>query len=81
MSLAFILLDRGRLRTALGLADRAVGALDGLPAVRLAAQRALILQRTGRLDEALAGYAEAVPALRRAGDTLWEARALNNRGR
>ncbi|MDW5325058.1 CHAT domain-containing protein [Plantactinospora sp. KLBMP9567] len=80
MSLAFVLVDRGRLRAALVEADRAAAALDGLPAVRLAAQRALILQRTGRLAEALSGYAAALPALRSAGDTLWEARALNNRG-
>jgi tetratricopeptide (TPR) repeat protein len=80
MSLAFILLDRGRLLTALAEADRAAEALSGLPAVRLACQRALILQRTGRLDEALAEYAAALPALRRAGDLLWQARLHNNRG-
>jgi tetratricopeptide (TPR) repeat protein len=80
MSLAFILLDRGRLRAALAEADRAAEALTGLPAVRLTCQRALILQRTGRLDEALAGYAAALPALRRAGDLLWQARLHNNRG-
>ncbi|HEU5476188.1 MAG TPA: CHAT domain-containing protein [Actinophytocola sp.] len=80
MSLAFILLDRGRSRSALTEADRAAGELSGLPAVRLACQRALILQRTGRLDDALAGYAEALPALRRAGDLLWQARLHNNRG-
>jgi tetratricopeptide (TPR) repeat protein len=80
MSLAFILLDRGRSRTALTEADRAAKDLSGLPAARLACQRALILQRTGRLDEALAGYANALPALRRAGDLLWQARLHNNRG-
>lgn len=80
MSLAFILLDRGRSRSALAEADRAAAELSGLPAVRLACQRALILQRTGRLDEALAGYANALPALRRAGDLLWQARLHNNRG-
>ncbi|MCE6998448.1 CHAT domain-containing tetratricopeptide repeat protein [Saccharothrix sp. S26] len=80
MSLAFILLDRGRLRTALTEADRAAGRLTGLPAARLASQRALILQRTGRLDEALAAYAATLPHLRRAGDLLWQARLHNNRG-
>lgn len=80
MSLAFILLDRGRLGTALAEADRAAEALTGLPAVRLTCQRALILQRTGRLDEALAEYGAALPALRRAGDLLWQARLHNNRG-
>lgn len=80
MSLAFVLLDRGRSRSALTEADRAATELSGLPAVRLACQRALILQRTGRLDDALAGYANALPALRRAGDLLWQARLHNNRG-
>ncbi|MGI5214786.1 CHAT domain-containing protein [Plantactinospora sp. CA-290183] len=80
MTLAFILLDRGRSRAALAQADRAAATLRGLPATRLAGQRALILQRTGRLDEALAAYAEVIPTLRRAGDALWEARARNNRG-
>jgi tetratricopeptide (TPR) repeat protein len=80
MSLAFILLDRGRVRAALTEADRAAGKLSGLPAVRLTCQRALILQRTGRLDEALTTYATALPLLRRAGDLLWQARLHNNRG-
>jgi tetratricopeptide (TPR) repeat protein len=80
MSLAFILLDRGRLRAAFAEADRAATGLDGLPAVRLACQRAVIMQRTGRLDEALIAYAAALPALRRAGDLLWQARVHNNRG-
>jgi tetratricopeptide (TPR) repeat protein len=80
MSLAFVLLDRGRLRAALAEADRAAAGLDGLPAARAACQRALIMQRAGRLDEALAGYGAALPALRRTGDQLWQARVHNNRG-
>ena len=80
MSLAFALLERGRVKAALTEADRAAAALRGLPAVRLATQRALILQRTGQLGQALAAYAAALPALRRFGDDLWEARLLNNRG-
>ncbi|GAA3733638.1 CHAT domain-containing protein [Plantactinospora mayteni] len=80
MSLALVLLDQGRTRAALAAADRAALALRGLPAAQLKCQKALILQRTGRLEEALATFAEALPVLRRAGDALWEARALNNRG-
>jgi tetratricopeptide (TPR) repeat protein len=80
MSLAFILLDRGRLPAALGEADRAAAGVTGIAAVRVACQRALILQRTGRLDDALDEYASALPALRRADDALWAARVHNNRG-
>src|SRR5215470_16506856 len=80
MSLAFVLLERGRTRAALAQADRAALALRGLPAARLATQRALILLRTGRLDQAIAAFGQVVPLLRRGGDELWEARALNNRG-
>ncbi len=80
MSLAFVLMDRGRIGGALAQADRAAAGLTGLPAARLASQRALILQRAGRLDEALAVYATALPVLKRHGDDLWEARLRNNRG-
>jgi tetratricopeptide (TPR) repeat protein len=80
MSLAYILLERGRTRAALAQADRAAPSLRGLRAARLAAQRALILLRTGRLEQAMAAFGEVVPLLRRGGDELWEANALNNRG-
>ncbi|WP_048554764.1 tetratricopeptide repeat protein, partial [Nostocoides japonicum] len=79
MSLAFLLLERGKARSALHEADRAAGALHGVAAARLESQRALVLQRTGRLAEALAAYRRALRVLRRDGDRLWEARALNNR--
>ena len=78
--LALVLLDRGKTRAALNQADRAAVALRGLPATQLATQRALILLRMGRLEEALAVFGQVVPALRRARDALWEAWALNNRG-
>ena len=60
--------------------DAAAGGLHGRDAARLQVQRALILQRQGRMDEALDGYRKARVALRRSGDRLWEARLLNNRG-
>ena len=81
MSLAFVLLESGRLRAAYHQADRAGAAVTGLAAARVASQRAVILQRSGRLDEALASYASALPVFRRHQDRLWEARLLNNRGR
>lgn len=80
MSLAFILLERGKVSSALRHADRAADNLVGLPAARLIAQRAMILQRCGRLDEALIDFAKALPILRRHQDDQWEAVLRNNRG-
>ncbi|HTY73220.1 MAG TPA: CHAT domain-containing protein [Actinomycetes bacterium] len=80
MSLAFILLERGRTRAALRQADRAAAALSGAEHARLLGQRALVLQRCGETEQALTAYASALPVLRRAGDSRWEARLLNNRG-
>ncbi|MDP9795142.1 tetratricopeptide (TPR) repeat protein [Catenuloplanes nepalensis] len=80
MSLALVLAEAGRPRAALREIDAAVPVLSGLPGARLAMQRALILDRLSRFDEAMAGYTTAVAAFRRAGDRLWQARALTNRG-
>ena len=80
MSLAFVLLDSGRIAEALAQAERAATALRGTAAARLRAQRALILQRCGRLTEAQDDYQRALPVLARAGDRSWEARLRNNRG-
>ncbi len=80
MSLALVLLDRGRTRAALRQAEYAAQALTGVDRARLTVQRGLVLQRCGRVAEALAAYGEALPVLRRAGDETWEARLLNNRG-
>jgi tetratricopeptide (TPR) repeat protein len=79
MSRAFILLSRGRLQAALRDADAAVASMQGVDRARALAQQALILQRAGHLDQALAVYGVALPALRRHGDRLWEARLRNNR--
>jgi tetratricopeptide (TPR) repeat protein len=80
MSLAFILLERGRASRALDLLDTVTPRLTGLPATRARAQRALVLHRgLGRTDEALAEYAEVLPALEAAGDDRWLARAYHNR--
>lgn len=79
-NLSFVLLSRGETDAALQEADRAAAVLTGPEAARLQIRRALVLQRLGRLDEALAGYQRALPVLRRAGDRQWEARLLTNRG-
>ena len=80
MSLAFVLLESGSVSAALHQADRAANRAGGVTGARVATQRALILQRVGRHDDALAGYATALPVLRRAHDVAWEARLRNNRG-
>jgi tetratricopeptide (TPR) repeat protein len=80
MSLALGLAEAGRPVQALRQIDAAAPVLDGLPAARLQMQRALILDRLNRFTEAMEGYTAALASLRRAGDRLWQARALTNRG-
>jgi hypothetical protein len=80
MSLALVLSEAGRPTQALREIEAAEPVLDGLPAARLQMQRALALDRLSRFTEAMAGYTAAVAAFRRAGDRLWQARALTNRG-
>lgn len=80
MSLSLVLANRGDTVGALRAAELAARDLSGLDAARLHVQRALVLQRLGRHQEALLGYRMALPVLRRHGDRLWEARLLSNRG-
>ncbi len=80
MSMAATLTYAGRTGAALEELDRAATHLDGAERARLEFQRAGVLQRLGRPDEALAGYDAALPMLRRAGDQMYEAHLLANRG-
>ncbi|MDA0183361.1 CHAT domain-containing protein [Solirubrobacter phytolaccae] len=80
MSLALALTLVGDTAGALSALDRAEPALDGHLRARVQGQRALILQKLGQLDEALAGYRRPLRAHRASGDVLWEARLLCNRG-
>jgi tetratricopeptide (TPR) repeat protein len=80
MSLSFVLIGLGLTSQALKQATLAADDLEGLPKWRLQAQRALVLQRCGRLAEAWSLYAEVIPELQRAGDQAWEAKARCNRG-
>ena len=80
MSYALVLDDLGRPAAALREIDRACEQLTGLRLARAVMQRALILRRAGRDEEALAGYQQALAAFRRHGDLLWHGRALVNRG-
>ncbi|MFF5232547.1 CHAT domain-containing protein [Dactylosporangium sp. NPDC000521] len=80
MSLALVLDDLGRPAAAVREIDVALYSLRGLRRGRAVMQRALILRRLGHDDDAMAGYRAALRVFRRAGDRLWQARALNNRG-
>ena len=52
---------------------------SGVLAARVRLRRAVVFFRLGRYPEALEDVRHAVGVLRRAGDTLWTARALNTR--
>jgi tetratricopeptide (TPR) repeat protein len=69
-------------RTAVGLAafDQAVQRSTGILAARVLARRGVVLRALGRYPAALEDLRHAVVVLRRAGDLLWTARALSNRG-
>jgi tetratricopeptide (TPR) repeat protein len=68
-------------RTAAGLAafETAVRRASGVLAARVLARRAVVFFRLGRFPAALEDARQAVVVLRRAGDLLWTARALNTR--
>jgi Tfp pilus assembly protein PilF len=68
-----------------GQGDDAISALDGAhatgaTAAAIESERAMVLAMLGRYEEALRAYRQVIPALRRTGDRVREARALNNRG-
>ncbi len=68
-------------RTAAGLAafEAAVQRSSGVLAARVRYRRAIVLHALGRFPAALEDARHAVVVLRRAGDLLWTARALNVR--
>lgn len=78
--LATVFAATGRTAEALCQLDLAALAAPGPQAARLQAQRAFILQRLGRLDEALHLYRHVLVALRRAGDVESQAKVLTHRG-
>jgi hypothetical protein len=80
MTLALPLLALGRPAEALEAASAACEALRGVARARAEAQRALVLQRLGRTDDALAAFRRALGVLRRGGDAGWEVIARSNRG-
>jgi tetratricopeptide (TPR) repeat protein len=68
-------------RTAAGLAafEAALRRSSGVLAAQVLYRRAIVFVRLGRFSAALEDARHAVVVLRRAGDTLWTARALNVR--
>jgi tetratricopeptide (TPR) repeat protein len=67
----------GRSRQGLAILDRAVEASHGGLAGRVLMRRASILRYLGRFHEAHQDLSRALPYLRRAGDTVWEARSVS----
>ncbi len=80
LSLIGALAMRGEWSKAQREADRAAAVLRGAKLARLETQRAHLCIEQGRLDEALERFRLALPVLRRAGDRLGEAFALDARG-
>ena len=69
----------GRSQQGLAVLDRAVEASRGGAAGRVLMRRANVLLHMGRFHEAHEDLCRALPYLRRAGDTVWEARSLTHR--
>jgi tetratricopeptide (TPR) repeat protein len=80
MTLAFALVAHGATRRALRQADLATRVTGVAERGPLHLQHAIILERLGRLDEALHGYRRALSSFRRSGDRNGEARVLCDRG-
>jgi tetratricopeptide (TPR) repeat protein len=79
MTYAALLADTGRISAALDECDRAATILRGKDAGPLLAQRALILARAGRSEEAMSKFARALPLLRAAGDVQFQSLVFINR--
>ncbi|HZV27179.1 MAG TPA: CHAT domain-containing tetratricopeptide repeat protein [Acidothermaceae bacterium] len=79
MTYAALLADVGRISTALAECDRAAEVLKGKDAGPLLAQRALILARAGRSEEAMSNFARALPLLRAANDIHFQCLLYINR--
>ena len=77
---ALVLFYTGETQAAMEQTESAMAELSGPDLARNEMQLGLILQRLGRLDEALLRYRSALAGLRRGGDRLAEARLLSNRG-
>jgi tetratricopeptide (TPR) repeat protein len=78
-TLAVALVQAGRTAAGLAAFEAALRRCDGVLAARVRHRRANMLWTLGRYPAALEDERHAVAVLRRAGDLLWTARALNTR--
>jgi tetratricopeptide (TPR) repeat protein len=69
----------GRSKQGLAALDQAAAQTRGAALGRVLMRRASTLKLLGRYPEALDDLGRALPVLRRAGDTVWEARSLSHR--
>jgi tetratricopeptide (TPR) repeat protein len=69
----------GRTKEALVVLDTALAGSRGVEAARIRMRRGGVLQILGRYDDALVELRRAIPVLRDAGDSVYEARALTYR--
>lgn len=79
-SLGITLACAGRSGEALRHLDAALRQVSGVTAARVRLRRGNLLQMVGHTSEAIEEHRRAARTLRAAGDTIWEARALNNLG-
>src|SRR5262245_43096923 len=79
-NLAFLLAYAGKTKLALREIEAAREALSGIERARSEVFRIAVYGIAGQAETAIAGSGEAVRVLRRARDTIWEARLLYNRG-
>ncbi len=80
LSLALVVAYQGDMDGAVEMLDEVIAVLEGDERAVAAIQRSMILQRLGRLEEALGGYADAETQLRGSGNSLYLLRVLANRG-
>ncbi len=79
-TLGATLVMNGQTRRGLRHLDEATAAATGPVLATIRMRRAYILSQLGRHDEALQDMGLALKGIRAAGDTVWEGRALTNRG-
>ncbi|HKA98936.1 MAG TPA: CHAT domain-containing tetratricopeptide repeat protein [Streptosporangiaceae bacterium] len=79
-TLGITLAYAGRSGHALRHLDAALSQASGVAAARIRLRRGNVFQMVGRTGEAIEEHRRASRTLRAAGDSIWEARALNNLG-